>query len=236
MAREVQAQLIPRATPQRAGWDFAARWQPAREVAGDYYDFHTGHADGSVGLVIADVTDKGMPAALFMALTRTIVRASAAAAWSPAEAITQSNRLICADSMNSMFVTLFYGRLDPATGDLTYVNAGHNPPLWYQAGRDDPTLLTRTGMALGLHTAAAFDHRTVQLHPGDLMLLYTDGVTDAMDASGQPFGLARVKRALADHRHLGAAEILDALDRSLLGHVGDSQPYDDITLVLIKRQ
>jgi sigma-B regulation protein RsbU (phosphoserine phosphatase) len=136
-------------------------------VAGDYYDFPAEHPDGAVGLVIADVTDKGMPAALFMALTRSIVRASAAATRSPAEAITQSNRLICADSMNSMFVTLFFGRLDPATGDLTYVNAGHNPPLWREAGRAETTPLTRTGMALGIHVAAQYEQRTVRLAPGD---------------------------------------------------------------------
>src|SRR5258706_3702748 len=106
MAREVQARLMPRATPQRAGWEFAARWQPAREVAGDYYDFIPDHADGSVGFVIADVTDKGMPAALFMALTRSVVRASTTAAASPAEAMTQANRLISADSVDGLFVTL----------------------------------------------------------------------------------------------------------------------------------
>ncbi|MGH2522866.1 MAG: PP2C family protein-serine/threonine phosphatase, partial [Anaerolineales bacterium] len=128
LAREVQASLLPRAIPNIPGWEFAARWQPAREVAGDYYDFISGDP-ASLGLVIADVTDKGMPAALFMALTRSIVRASALQAITPAEGITQANRLICADATNSMFVTLLYACLRPATGELAYVNAGHNPPL-----------------------------------------------------------------------------------------------------------
>jgi sigma-B regulation protein RsbU (phosphoserine phosphatase) len=235
MAREVQARLMPRTTPQMAGWDFAAAWEPAREVAGDYYDFLTDNPDGSIGLVIADVTDKGMPAALFMALARSIVRTSAAAARSPAEAITHANRLICADSTDSMFVTLFYGRLDPATGDLTYVNAGHNPPLFYQAGTDDPTRLTRTGMALGIQVAAPFEERTVRLQAGDFVLLYTDGVTDALNADGQPYGEAALVQALAPQRHRSAAQILAGLDRSLREYVGNTQPFDDITLMLVKR-
>jgi sigma-B regulation protein RsbU (phosphoserine phosphatase) len=235
MAREVQARLIPHTTPQRAGWEFAARWQPAREVAGDFYDFHTEHTDGSIGLVIGDVTDKGMPAALFMALSRSIVRATAAAASSPVEAIAQANRLIWADSLNGMFVSLFYGRLDPATGELTYVNAGHNPPLLFQTGHDEPVSLTRTGMVLGLQPGVPFEQRTVQLRPGDCLLLYTDGVTDAVNADRQPFGLAALVQVLAGRRQLAASELLDGLDRALRAHVGDTEPFDDITLLLVKR-
>jgi sigma-B regulation protein RsbU (phosphoserine phosphatase) len=235
MAHEVQARLIPSTTPARPGWEFAARWQPAREVAGDYYDFHTEHPDESVGLVIADVTDKGMPAALFMALTRSTVRASAAAAASPAEAITQANRLICADAMNSMFVTLFYGRLDLATGRLTYVNAGHNPPLLYAAGQAAPTALTRTGMALGILPGGRYEQRTLQLAPGDFMLLYTDGVTDALNGDRQRYGEEALRRVLAEHRDQSAPALLDALDQSLRAHVGGTPPYDDITLMLVKR-
>ncbi|MEP7358423.1 MAG: GAF domain-containing SpoIIE family protein phosphatase, partial [Anaerolineales bacterium] len=199
MARDVQARLMPRATPQRPGWDFAARWEPAREVAGDYYDFITDHPDGSLGFVIADVTDKGMPAALMMALTRSVVRASTLALATPAEAIAQANRLICADAANDMFVTLFYGRLDLATGRLTYVNAGQNPPLLFRAGQLRPVPLTRTGMALGLITGAPYEQRTLQLEPGDWLFLYTDGVTDAMNAAGQSYDEAGLIQCLSDH-------------------------------------
>ena len=235
MARMVQSQLMPRSTPQRAGWEFAARWEPAREVAGDYYDFILDHPDGSVGLVIADVSDKGMAAALFMALTRSVVRACTMAAASPAEAILQANRLICADSGNGMFVTLFYGRLDPATGRLTYVNAGHNPPLLFTAGQGQPAALTRTGMALGVFPDLAYEQRTVQLAPGDWLFLYTDGVTDAVNAAEQRYDQAELVETLAQQRHLGADEILASLDRSLCAFVGDQPPFDDITMVLLKR-
>ncbi len=235
MAREVQARLMPRTTPERAGWEFAACWAPAREVAGDYYDFILDDRDSTVGLVIADVTDKGMPAALFMALTRSIVRASATAAASPAEAITQANRLICADAANSMFVTLFYARLDPASGELTYVNAGQNPPLLYAAGAAEPTPLTRTGMALGINPHAPYEQRTVRLAAGDAVLLYTDGVTDARNAAGDHFGMAALRQCLAERRGQGASEVLDGLNQVLRAFVGDTPPYDDITLMLVKR-
>ncbi len=133
MAYRVQSSLIPAGTPQFPGWTFAAHWQPAREVAGDYYDFIPGR-DGRMGIVIADVTDKGMPAALFMALTRSILRACLDQALPPAESLDKANRLICADSTSDMPVTLFYGLLDPLQGEIIYVNAGHNPPIHYRAG------------------------------------------------------------------------------------------------------
>jgi sigma-B regulation protein RsbU (phosphoserine phosphatase) len=235
MAREVQARLIPRTTPQPVGWDIAARWEPAREVAGDYYDFITDHPDGSIGFVIADVTDKGMPAALFMALTRSIIRASTTAAGTPAEAISQANRLICADAANDMFVTLFYGHLDPATGSLTYVNAGHNPPLLFQGGQSLPLKLTRTGMAMGLDSGWLYDQRTVQLEPGDWLFLYTDGVIDAVNAAGQSYDETALVECLVENCRLGAADILSGLDRSLCAFVGDTTPFDDITTMVLRR-
>jgi sigma-B regulation protein RsbU (phosphoserine phosphatase) len=232
VAREVQASLLPRQTPQIEGWEFAAFWQPAREVAGDFYDFIPGER---LGLVIADVSDKGMPAALFMALSRSIVRANMARLLPPAEGIAQANRLICADAMNSMFVTLFYAQLDPATGEFTYVNAGHNPPLLLRAETGELIELTRTGMVLGLFESVRFDQRSVQLQPGDLVLLYTDGVTDALDAQGQEFGLDRLRQMVLDHRNASAAELASALDGTVTAFAGAAARFDDITVVIAKR-
>ena len=234
MAFEVQASLMPSHTPQLPGWEFAAHWQPAREVAGDFYDFIPG-PNGPLGLVIADVTDKGMPAALFMALSRAIVRASVTSAASPVEGIVQANRLICADSTNSMFVTLCYAQLDPLTGGLTYVNAGHNPPLVYQSRADQLERLTRTGMALGVFPDAPFEQRTVHLDPGDFILLYTDGVTDAMNEQGQDFGIERLQEAVRTHRHASAPEFLAGLQAELTRFVGATAPFDDVTLLVAKR-
>jgi sigma-B regulation protein RsbU (phosphoserine phosphatase) len=233
MAREVQASLLPQETPQVPGWEFAACWQPAREVAGDYYDFIP-LDDGQLGLVIADVSDKGMPAALFMACTRSMVRASLSGSFSPAEAIAHANRLICADASSGMFVTLFYTLLDPATAEVTYVNAGHNPPLLYRADQDQLTKLTRTGMALGVVADSPFEERTLHLHPGDFLLLYTDGVTDATDALEQDFGMERLERVVLDHRQASAPDMIALLDQTIHDFAGSTAPFDDIAIVVAK--
>lgn len=234
MAREVQASLLPRHTPHLPGWEFAAHWQPAREVSGDYYDFIPLGQD-QLGLVIADVTDKGMPAALFMALSRSIVRASVANAASPLEGIAQANRLICADSTNSMFVTLCYAQIDAMMGEVTFVNAGHNPPLLYRAESDQLARLARTGMALGVEADSPFEQRVVTLARGDFILLYTDGVTDALNAAGEEFGLERLRHAAQAYCQTPAAEIVTGLKSQLAEFIGDSAPFDDVTLVVVRR-
>lgn len=235
MAREVQLSLLPRETPQVPGWEFAARWQPAREVAGDYYDFIP-LEQGQLGLVIADVSDKGMPAALFMACTRSMVRASVGRAPSPADGIAHANRLICADATSGMFVTMFYALLDPATGEITYVNAGHNPPLLYRADQDQLTELTRTGMALGVIADSPFEQRTLHLSPGEFILLYTDGVTDATDPHLQDFGMERLRRVILDHRRGRAVDIMTALMQAIEAFASATAPFDDIALVVAKCQ
>ena len=233
VAREVQASLLPHETPQMPGWEFVARWQPAREVAGDYYDFIP--LDGEqLGLVIADVSDKGMPAALFMALTRSIVRASVGRAPSPADGIAHANQLICADSTRGMFVTLFYALLNPATGEMTYVNAGHTPPLLCRADQDQVTQLARTGMALGVVEDTPFEQHMLRLNPGDFILFYTDGVTDATDAHLQDFGMERLQRVILDHRHAPAADVMAALEQAIGDFIGSTASFDDMAMVVIK--
>jgi phosphoserine phosphatase RsbU/P len=234
VARELQASLLPRETPQVSGWGFAAWWRPALEVAGDYYDFIplTG---GQIGLLIADVSDKGMPSALFMGLTRSIVRASVGHAPSPAADVAHANRLICADASGGMFVTLFYAQLDPRAGEFTYVNAGHNPPLFYHTGQEQGTKLVRTGMALGVVPDTPFEQGTVYLDPGDLVVLYTDGIVDAVNAQGQRFGMERLDRTLAEHSRRPTADILAALEGAIAGFTGAAAQFDDIAVVMVKR-
>jgi sigma-B regulation protein RsbU (phosphoserine phosphatase) len=239
LARQVQSSLLLHTMPQIPGWDFAARWLPAREVAGDYYDFIKLSAPASdaqaLGLVIADVTDKGMPAALFMAFTRTVLRVSVDRASSPAEGIAYANRLICAENTGGLFVSLFYGQLTPATGELTYVNAGHNLPLVYSQATGQATSLQRTGMPLGVDADATYAQQTLHLSPGDQLLLYTDGVTDALNARGEEFGFPRLQAALRDRPAGQAAEVLEALERSLQAFTEGLAPFDDVTLVVAKR-
>lgn len=240
VAREVQASLIPRQTPQVPKWELAARWQPAREVSGDFYDFiplgrPASEAAQPLGVVIADVSDKGMPAALFMALTRSIVRASVSQAPSPAEGIAKANHLICADAAEGMFVTLFYTRLDPVTGRIDYVNAGHDPPLLYQAQRDRLTLLERTGMILGIDDNTPFEQGSIELDRGDFLLLYTDGITDATDLQGEAFGRGRLQEVIRANRRESGAGLVQAIEEALRAHAGPSAPFDDVTMVALKR-
>ena len=238
LARDVQASLIPSMTPEIPGWDFAAYWQPAREVSGDFYDFITGVGDKNAsqhGIVIGDVSDKGMHAALFMALTRSVVRASTTAGLSPADGLTQTNRLLCADSTNGMFVTLFYTQLDPVKNELVYVNAGHNPPLHYRALTKELTELKATGIMLGFTEMVRHKQNSVQLEPNDFLVLYTDGVTEAMNEENEQFGEERLHEVLLSQRDQSPAAMMRALRDSVTVFVGNRSQSDDITVVIAKR-
>ncbi len=241
MAHQLQASLLPHEIPQVKGWEFQARWYPAREVSGDFIDFVSMRLPGPVRVsplqlfLIADVSDKGMPAALYMALTRSTLRASITYDRSPAECLTHANQLMSGDSANGMFVTLCYAQLDPATGELIYVNAGHNPPLWFHSRDKRLVELTRTGPALGVYDDRTYAQETIALDPGDFVLFYTDGITDALNAAEEEFGEARLHEAILDHCGGSAGEIILAVEQSLWTFVGERTPEDDITLVLIKR-
>ena len=235
MARRVQVSLLPRQMPQIPGWEFIARWKPARQVGGDYYDFIETE-NKQLGLVIADVTDKGMPAALFMAFTRSIIRANLDHTPSPDAGITRANRLICQESDNSLFVTMFYGQLNLQTGELTYVNAGHNPPIHVAPSQSIPTAwLTRTGIPLGVEEDSTYTQESVQLKPGEFIVLYTDGVTEAMDADDNLFGEDRLKGVLLENRDRPAPEIAAALEQAIDQFTGPIAPHDDITIVIARR-
>jgi serine phosphatase RsbU (regulator of sigma subunit) len=229
---EMQSSLIPASVPALDGWEFAAWWQPAREVSGDYYDFIP--LAKQQGVVIADVADKGVHAALFMALTRSIVRASITALHEPAEALRRANHLIAADATDGMFVTLCYAQFDTA-GRVTYVNAGHNPPLWYRAEVGAFLELTRTGIVLGLESDEPLEQKTIVTAPGDLLLLYTDGVTEAMNPLGEMFGRARLVEVLRAHHHSSAQDIRDGILSALNLFIEDTPQSDDVTLVIARR-
>lgn len=234
MARDVQAGLLPRNVPELAGWQFAARWRPARVVSGDFYDFITLN-DGTLGTAVADVSDKGMPAALFMSFSRSILRACAKSAASLADAVQRANVLIHADAADSMFVTLFVCALNPISGALTYVNAGHNPPLLFCAAGAQWQELKSSGMALGVFNEARFVQHAAQLDAGDVLLLYTDGVIDALDLQGERFGRERLMAVLHDALDENADGIADALERALESFTAGGDPYDDMTCVVVKR-
>lgn len=235
MAHDLQTGLLPREDPAVAGWEFAARWHPAREVAGDFFDFvHV--RDGRAGTLVADVADKGMAAALFMALSRSILRASLTNALTPADGIAAANRLICEDSGDGMFVTLFYAEVDPS-GLITYVNAGHNPAFLIRGATGECVELRPCGPLLGFLDSATFTQERVQLEAGDFVLLYTDGVTEAASAADEDefYGEQRLWEFLAAHRGSPAQDILQALIEALGAFMGPTAPRDDVTMVGIKR-
>ena len=238
VARDVQVSLLPREIPQFPGWEFVARWLPARQVAGDYYDFIPGK-DGQLGIVVADVSDKGMPAALFMTLTRSIIRASMDLAIPAMEGMSRANRLISADSTSGMFVTLFYALLDPANNRMTYVNAGHNPPLFYQTGKRPGqgvlSHLDRTGMAMGVEAETPYEQKTVAFNPGDFVVFYTDGITDALNPQGKDFGLENLEGIVLAEREKSAEQIAGALENELKQFINGAALFDDSTFVIVRK-
>jgi sigma-B regulation protein RsbU (phosphoserine phosphatase) len=232
-ARQIQQTFIPETLPLLSGWDLAARWLTARQVGGDFYDVME-LPGGRIGLFIADVSDKGVPAALFMALTRTLVRAAVVETESPAEALRRVNDLLIPDTQQGMFVTAVYAVLFPDSGELVYANAGHNPPLWLT--RDGKVeRLTRTGMALGVLEGTALEEQTIALKEGDTLLFYTDGLNEAFSPEGDIFGEERIIVALQDGKSKSAERILQGIEKNLGAFVGDEEQSDDLTMLVLKR-
>ena len=233
VAREIQKTFIPELLPEVPGWALAARWQTARQVGGDFYDV-LDLGDGRIGLFIADVADKGIPAALFMSLTRTLVRAAVIDTHNPAEALRRVNDLLIPDTQQGMFVTAVYGVLLPETGEFIYANAGHNPPFWLHGESGEIERLTRTGMALGVLEGTAFEERTIQLAEGDTLLLYTDGLTEAFSPAGKLFGEDGVQTALkVEHENL--EERLDEITQQVKSFMATLPPADDLTMLAVQR-
>lgn len=235
LAREIQVSFLPDRCPLLPGWELAADWLSAREVSGDFYDF-VPVDDDHMGLVIADVSDKGVPAALFMSLTRTLVRASALEIRSPAKVLQRVNELIMTDTRSDMFVTMFYGVLNTRTGELTYASAGHNPPIWWQSASRQATSLVAKGIVLGVASDIDLEERHVMLEPGDIVVLYTDGVTEPVNREEEEFGEERLVQTIAMGNNRPCDELVRMIRDAVSAFVGDKPRSDDYTLVAVKRQ
>ncbi|MFQ6100379.1 MAG: GAF domain-containing protein [Anaerolineae bacterium] len=234
LAHEIQRTFIPERSPNLPGWELAFAWRAARQVAGDFYDFF--ELPGKrLGLVIADVADKGMPAALFMALTRTLMRAAALEEPSPATALARVNDLLVPDAQSGMFVTLFYGVLSLETGELVYANAGHNPPLLLRSGTGELERLCKGGMALGVLEVVQLEERAVLLETDDCLVLYTDGITEAFSSEGDMYSEERLRATVQAADGHSAQAVLDAIDSSVIAFIGDTPPSDDRTLMVLRR-
>lgn len=233
IARGLQQRLLPQAAPSIAGLDIAAHNEPAREVGGDFYDFIPVTED-NWGFAIADVSGKGMPAAMFMGLSRTIVRASAAGDPAAADAIRQANELICRDSTSGMFVTLFYAVLDTRWKHLRYVNAGHNPPLLFRKGLEEVRQLKTGGIALGIAPHIDLREASIDLLPGDTLVMYTDGITEAINDRNELFGLERLVQTIRSNGTLSAKGLVEKIQDDVLRFAGGEPQFDDITLMVLK--
>jgi len=236
LAGRVQASLLPHNLPEIPGWQITATWRPARETSGDFYDF-IALPDGRLGIVIADVVDKGMGPALLMALSRTLIRTYAANYPQNPETLLQvTNQRIIADMNAELFVTIFYGILDPLSGRLVYCNAGHPPPYILSAAKNTTiTALHKTGMVLGIMTESTWHAADVQVPPGGLLLLYTDGVFEAQNYSGEFFGEEQMLKTVQTELGHPVQTIQEALMSRLHTFVGGGPQMDDTTLVILSR-
>lgn len=236
VAHNIQRSLIPARLPALPGYEIAAYWRSAREVAGDFYDaFSLGDASQPrLGLIVADVSDKGMSAALFMASSRSLIRGNAIAAHSPQETIAQANRLIMLDSESSgMFVTAYYTVFEPG-GRATGINAGHNLPLLFRQRSGEISYLPKGGWALGWFDDMPLTPCDIQLEAGDILVYYTDGLTEAENNRGDFFGNARLEDAVRASAGQSASAVLEHIRHSEETFVGDAPPFDDLTLVVVR--
>ncbi len=241
-AGEIQVSLLPEQLPQFPGCDIAARLEPARETSGDFYDIIP-MWDGRLGVLIADVADKGLGAALFMSLCRTLLRVYAVEfstrhpenyAYHPERVLDTVNRWIGEETNTGLFVTTFYGIYDPRTTMLTYANAGHNPPMLYRPAAGMYRKLERTGIPVGILPDRKWERGGVEIQPGDVLVLYTDGVTEARNMKRDEYGEWRLHRAVRANLHRPAEKIAEGVLKSINRFAGEAERFDDITLIVVR--
>lgn len=235
IARSIQSRLFPARPPDLPGYSIDHHNEPAREVGGDYYD-HLPIPDGSTGFAIADVSGKGVPAALIMVMVRSILRVEAVAAEGPEQFVARLNDHVGQLVEQGRFVTFLYGLLDPVAHRFRYANAGHNYPLHYHAADGRVTEMEGGGLILGVMGGISYDRFEVELSPGDALLFYTDGVTEAQNAGGELFGEARLAELFATIARLPAAGIRAGVEEAVRLFEAGAPRADDITLIVIKRE
>ncbi len=233
LASEIQQRFQPSAPPQVAGYELQGISFPCYEIGGDYYDF-IGRADGRLVITLGDVSGKGTAAALLMSSLHAAVHAQASAHNSLVETISAVNRYLAENIPANRFVTLFYAELDPQSGGLAFLNAGHNPPLIVHASGTVEHLASG-GLPLGIIPNAEYREGRTQLHPGDVLVIYSDGVSEAVSPEGEEFGAARLYEVVANNLAASAAGIRDRIEAALTKFARGTPAADDITLVIVKR-
>jgi len=232
VARQVQLELLPAKDPQLEGYDISAYNFPTEEVSGDYYDWVRIYED-QIGLVIADVSGKGVPAALLMAFLRASLRAATHIGYSPHISMAKVNYLLWESIERNQFVTAFYGILDVTNRTLTYTNAGHNPPILLKQN-GELRIMDRGSVPLGMFKDTRYHEYYLTTEPGDVLVLYTDGVTEAHNLNGDEFGRDRLAQAVRRHSQLGARELIAALQTDVIEWTEGRGATDDVTFFVIK--
>jgi serine phosphatase RsbU (regulator of sigma subunit) len=236
VAGEIQASLLPFSFPDMPGWQLAVTLDPVGETSGDFFDIIP-LEDGRIGFLIADVLDKGLGPALYMTLSRTLIRTYATEFnMQPDLVFFATNERILKDTRANLFVTVFFGVVDLKTGEMTYANAGHNPPYILSSQNDcEPVPLEKTGFPIGIDEEATWTRETIQMHPGDVLVLYTDGVPDAQNHSGEFFREASLVEVIKESLGQSAEALQKSILDTVYEFVGDAPPFDDITLMVVVR-
>jgi sigma-B regulation protein RsbU (phosphoserine phosphatase) len=233
IARNIQQSLLPDNTPVVEGADVTALSLPAKQVGGDFFDFIP-ISDNKLGLVIADVSGKGVPAALFMALSRALMRANSLNDPRVSHSVIQTNRLILDCATSGLFVTLFYAIINTQTRTLKYVSAGHNPPILYKNRTGDIQMLEADGIALGVMDDIELEEKEITLEEDDLLVLYTDGVTEATNLQDEEFGEQRLIQYISEHHTLSASQLIMHIKDAAMSFAGEAPQFDDFTLMIVK--
>ena len=238
VAGEIQQAILPRKFPPfpklADAVDIYASMTPAKDVGGDFYDFFQIDED-RIGFVIADVSGKGVPASLFMAVSRTLIRATGIRGVPSHECINYANKLLCNESLDSMFVTVFYGIYNIRTGEVDYTNAGHNPPYLLRKNNTVEPLPLSKNFIVGVFDDFAYTNSSLTLEPGDTLILYTDGVTEAFNENREMFSESGLEKTLKSVPGAGSEEIAEAILEDLKDFVGNEPQSDDITMLILKR-
>ncbi len=235
IASSMQQSLLPNHFPEGATFQVYGRMEPARNVGGDFFDI-LNREQGRLGVVVADVSDKGVPAALFMMSSRTLIRAMSIGSATPGEVLASVNELLLEDNDSTMFVTLFYAVYDPENGTFTYANGGHNPPLLVHSDGSSEELPLTGGIALGLVPDFEYEEHTLRLMPGDVLILYTDGVTEAMNEEQEEFGVSRLVEVFKASPPIDAEDTTGCVFSAVHDFAGDADQSDDITCMVLHRR
>jgi len=235
IAHDIQKSFLPIKAPEIAGYRLAGINIPAREVGGDFYDFIE-LGKNKTGIVIADVSGKGVPAALFMGISKTLVRANTRRIMDPVQAISEANSIILEESDSGMFVTLFYAILDSENHTLSFVNAGHNPPIMLRKGEREMALLEAKGIPLGVVDEMNLELKEIDLKQNELVFLYTDGVTEAVNEQDEEFGLKPIEQLISTNQNAPPEVLMEKVMREITIFAGENEQHDDITMVIIQSE